>query len=217
MWRVRWVSVVPWLDVGQRHTCPTELQQRGNSSRQRPATDHCGHRQTHDPWDIYTHTDTQYTQTDRHMTREICTHTQTHNIHRQTDTWPVRYIHTHRHTIYTDRQTHDPWHMWPQVAQTMTKLMLMFSSVLMLFTKQSTIFHDVLSHDKRYSARQLLKQLSFQALVLSITSLTTTSTSDKWFSVLATWLRSRWSLKFHISETRLYILMKLLHITLIKQ
>jgi len=152
----------------------------------------------------------------------------------QTDTWRVRYIHTHRHTIYTDRhmtreiythtqthnihrQTHDPWHMWPQVAQTMTKLMLMFSSVLMLFTKQSTIFHDVLSHDKRYSARQLLKQLSFQALVLSITSLTTTSTSDKWFSVLATWLRSRWSLKFHISETRLYILMKLLHITLIKR
>ena len=198
MWRVRWVSVVPWLDVGQRHTCPTELQQRGNSSRQRPATDHCGHRQTHDPWDIYTQTDTQYRPT-------------------QTDTWPVRYIHTHRHTIYTQRQTHDTWHMWPQVAQTMTKLMLMFSSVLMLFTKQSTIFHDVLSHDKRYSARQLLKQLSFQALVLSITSLTTTSTSDKWFSVLATWLRSRWSLKFHISETRLYILMKLLHITLIKR
>ena len=157
------------------------------------------HRQTHDPWDIHTHTDT-------------------HNIglHRQThDPWDI-YTHTDTQYTHTDRQTHDPWDMWPQVAQTMTKLMLMFSSVLMLFTKQSTIFHDVLSHDKRYSARQLLKQLSFQALVLSITSLTTTSTVDKWFSVLATWLRSRWSLKFHISETRLCILMKLLHITLIK-
>ena len=49
-------------------------------------------------------------------------------------------------------------------------------------------------------------------MVPLIIQLTATSTKATWFSVLATWLTDWWSLNFYISETRLYILIKLLRI-----
>jgi len=53
-------------------------------------------------------------------------------------------------------------------------------------------------------------------MVLFITQLTAASTKHEGFSVLATRLTNWWSLNFHISETRLYTLMKFLHIILSK-
>ena len=53
-------------------------------------------------------------------------------------------------------------------------------------------------------------------MVLFMARLAAASTKAKWFSALATWLTNWWSLNFYILQIRLYILMKLLHITLNK-
>jgi len=62
----------------------------------------------------------------------------------------------------------------------------------------------------------VIKGVSYNAVVLFITQLTTAITKDKCFSVLETSVANWWSLDFHVSETRLHILTKLLHTTLNK-
>ena len=52
-------------------------------------------------------------------------------------------------------------------------------------------------------------------MVLFITRLAAASTKAKWFYVLVYWLTNWWYLNFHNSETSQYILMKLLHITVV--